>query len=518
MKTGKAKNRVILIIRDGWGYSKETKGNAVKAANVPNNNYYEKNFPMAILKCSGNAVGLPEGTQGGSEAGHITIGAGRIVWQPLELINRQIKSGKFFKNQALLSAINNCKKNNSALHLMGLFSDEGIHGTTQHLYALLELAEKNKIEKVFVHAFLDGRDVPEKSAKKYFLEFAEKSSKIGVGKIATIVGRYYAMDRDGNYGRTEKAYRLLTLGEGEKETNPLKAIENAYAKGDKTDYYVRPIAIVGPEGEPIATIKNKDSIVFWNFRSDRTRQLAYAFVKNDFSGFKREKKLEIVFVCMSRYDEKLGLPVAFEQEKLDTNLGLALSKAGLKQLRIAETEKYAHVTFFFNSQAETAYRGEDRILVPSPKVPSYAEKPEMSAFEITEKVLPEIEKEKYDFVAINFANGDLVGHSANFEAGIKACEAVDKCIGKIIKRGLEKNYTCIITGDHGNIESMFYPNGEPKPSHGTNPVPFLLISNDKKLRNARLGKGGLSDIESTILDLMGLKKPKEMTGKSLIKQ
>jgi 2,3-bisphosphoglycerate-independent phosphoglycerate mutase len=521
MKTGSAlkpKNKVILIIRDGWGHSKETKGNAVKAANVPNNDYYEKNFPMATLKCSGNAVGLPEGTQGGSEPGHLTIGAGRIVWQPLEFINKEICSGKFFKNPALMIAINNCKKNNSALHLMGLFSDEGIHGMTTHLYALLELAKKNKIEKVFVHAFLDGRDVPEKSAKKYFEEFAKKTREIGVGKIATITGRYYAMDRDKNYGRTEKSYQLLANGAGFKETDCLKAIENAYARGDKTDYYVQPIAIVDSQGKLIATIKDKDSIIFWNFRSDRTRQITYAFTNENFTEFDRGKKLDIAFVCMSRYDENLELPVAFEQLKVGKNLGWALSQAGLKQLRIAETEKYAHVTFFFNSQIEEPFAGEDRILVPSPKVPSYDEKPEMSAFEITEKILPEIEKEKYDFIAVNFANCDLVGHSANFEAGIKACETVDKCTGKIVKLGLEKNYACLLTGDHGNIETMFYPNGEPNPSHGTNPVPFFLISNDKKFQKAKLREGGLSDIAPTIIEIMGLKKPKEMTGKSLLKK
>ncbi|HLD58828.1 MAG TPA: 2,3-bisphosphoglycerate-independent phosphoglycerate mutase [archaeon] len=514
----KPKNRVILIIRDGWGYSEEVKGNAVKAAKVPNNDYYEKNFPMTILQCMGNAVGLPEGTQGGSEPGHLTMGAGRIVWQPLEFINREIRSKEFFKNPALMIAINNCKKNNSALHLMGLFSDEGIHGMTAHLYALLELAKKNKIEKVFVHPFLDGRDVPEKSAKKYFEEFEKESKKIGVGKIATINGRYYAMDRDKNYERTEKAYRLLVFGEGIKETDTLKAIENAYARGDKTDYYVQPIVIVDSSGKPIATIKDRDSVIFWNFRSDRTRQLTYALTNKDFNEFDRGKKLDIAFVCMSRYDEALDLPFAFEPQKVTKNLGQILSENGLKQLRIAETEKYAHVTFFFNSQLEEPFEGEDRILVPSPKVPSYDEKPEMSAFEITEKLLPEIEKQKYDFIAINFANGDLVGHSAKFEAGIKACEVVDECLGKIVSLALEKGYSCMITGDHGNIETMFYPNGEPKPSHGTNPVPFILISNDAKLKKAKMQKGGLSDVAPTILEVMGLPKPKEMTGHSLIKK
>jgi len=511
------KQKIILIIRDGWGYSKETKGNAAKLAKTPNSDYYEKNYPKTILECSGNAVGLPKGTQGGSEPGHLTIGAGRTVWQPFEDINRKIKSGEFFKNPALLKAVENCKKNNSGLHLMGLFSDEGVHGTTKHLYALMKLAKRNRVKKVFVHAFLDGRDVPEKSAKKYFEDFEKQSKKIGVGKIASIVGRYYAMDRDNNYDRTEKAYRLLVFGEGFKEKKPVQAVKDAYARGEKTDYYVKPIAMIDENNEPIALLKDNDSVIFWNFRSDRTRQLTYALTNEKFPEFDREKKLNLVFVCMSRYDKKLNLPVAFDQQTVKNNLGKVLSEAGLKQLRIAETEKYAHVTFFFNSQTEAPFKGEDRILVPSPKVPGYDEKPEMSAFEITKKLLEEIEKQKFDFIAVNFANGDLVGHSANLEAGKKACEAVDKCLGKIIKLGLEKNYACIITADHGNIETMFYPNGEPNPSHGTNPVPFILVSNDTKLKKTKLKKGGLQDVAPTILEIMGLKKPKEMTGKSLIK-
>ena len=331
------------------------------------------------------------------------------------------------------------------------------------------------------------------------------------------MGRYYAMDRDKNYSRTEKAYRLLVFGKGFKGTNPLDAMDNAYARGDKTDYYVHPILMVDEKKEPVALIGNTDSVIFWNFRSDRTRQLTYALTNENFSGFERGKKLNLTFVCMSRYDKKLNLPVAFDQQKVENNLGQILSEAGLRQLRIAETEKYAHVTFFFNSEVEIPFKGEDRILVASPKVPVYDKKPEMSAFEITEKILPEIEKQKYDFIAVNFANGDLVGHSANLEAGKKACEAVDKCLGKIVKLGLEKDYACIITADHGNIETMFYPNGEPNPSHGTNPVPFILVSNEKKMKKAKLKKGGLADIAPTILSIMGLKKPEEMTGKSLIK-
>lgn len=512
------KRKVILIIRDGWGYSKLKKGNAAKLANTPNNDFYEKKYPMTILKASGNAVGLPESTQGGSEPGHLTIGAGRIVYQPLEEINIAIKNKKFFRNKILLDAIKKCKKNKSNLHLMGLFSDQGVHSTVKHLYALLKLAKKNKLENAYIHCFLDGRDSPEKSAKKYIKDFLKKSKKIGIGKIASIVGRYYAMDRDTNYNRTKKAYELLVYGKGFKEQNPLKALDNAYKRGDKTDYYVKPIIMVDKDNKQLTTIKNKDSVIFWNYRSDRARQITYALTMKKFKFFKA-KNLKIDFVCMSQYDKKLRLPVAFPQLKVKNNLGQVLAKKGLKQLRVAETEKYAHVTFFFNSQVEKPSKNEDRILVNSPKVPVYDKKPEMSAYGITKKVLPEIKKGKYNFVVINFANGDLVGHSANLKAGIKACEVVDKCVGKIISLGLKKDYTNVVTADHGNIEIMLYPNGEPCPAHGTNPVPFFIISNDKSLskRKIKLRKNcGLSDVAPTILDVMGIKKPKEMTGKCLI--
>ncbi len=523
----KPKNKAILIIRDGWGYSEKVKGNAVRNANVPNNDHYERDYPWTILKCSGNAVGLPEGTQGGSEPGHLTIGAGRIVWQPYEDINRKIKDGSFFKNKALLKAIENCRKHDSSLHLMGIFSDQGVHGTVDHLYSMLEMAKRHGLKKVWVHAFLDGRDVPEKSAADYINEFNEKSKEIGVGKIASIIGRFYAMDRDNNWDRTEKAYFLLTRGLGIEEMDPMKAIKHAYERGersleegragDTTDYYIRPIVMVHQHEKPIATIGNHDSVIFWNFRSDRARQITYALTNKEFNHFDRGNGHEITFVCMSDYDEKLTLPVAFPQAKVDENLGTVLSKNGLKQLRIAETEKYAHVTFFFNSQVEAPNPGEDRIMVDSPKVPSYDRKPEMSAYGITKKVLHEIGKDKYDFIIINFANGDLVGHSGKMAAGIKACEAVDECVGKIVNLGLEKGYVNFITADHGNVETMFYPNGVVCPAHGTNPVPFFIASNKENLANIKLKKGmGLKDIAPTILEVMGLKKPKGMDGESLI--
>ncbi len=508
--------KVILVVRDGWGFSDETFGNAVRQAKVPNDSNYMKKYPWTLLKCTGNAVGLPEGTQGGSEPGHLTMGAGRIVWQPFEEINQAIYNGSFFENPALLSAIENCREKGSALHLMGLLSDQGIHGSTFHLYSLLELAKRHTLGDVFIHCFLDGRDVPERSAKGFIEETQKQIKEKGVGRIATMVGRYYAMDRDTNWDRTLKAYDLLTQGEGWKETDPLEAIDHAYQRGDPTDYYIQPIVIV-EDGKPVATINAEDSIIFWNFRSDRARQITYALTQNGFDHFPRKKFPRVHFVCMSGYDKHLALPVAFPQNTVEKNLAQILAANGLRQLRIAETEKYAHVTFFFNSQIEDPVPGEDRILVPSPKVPSYEEKPEMSAPEITEKLVPEISKGVYDFILVNYANGDLVGHSANMPAGIKACEVVDECLGLVVNAGLTKGYTILVTGDHGNIETMFYPNGEPNPSHGTNPVPFILITDDPKLRMVKLKRGlGLSCVSPTILKLMGITKPPEMTAESLL--
>ncbi len=506
----------MLVVRDGWGYSEDIKGNAVRQARVPNDTRYMREYPWTLLKCTGNAVGLPEGTQGGSEPGHLTMGAGRIVWQPFEEINQAIYNWSFYDNPALLSAIENCKEKGSALHLMGLLSDQGIHGATSHLYALLELARRSGLEEVYIHCFLDGRDVPERSAKGFIESTLRQTGEKGIGRIASMVGRYYAMDRDTNWDRTLKAYDLLTLGEGWKETDPVEAMEHAYQRGDPTDYYVQPIVIV-EDGKPVATIDAEDSVIFWNFRSDRARQITYALTQNGFEHFPRKKFPRVNFVCMSGYDKHLTLPVAFPQNTVENNLTQTLAARGLRQLRIAETEKYAHVTFFFNSQIEDPVAGEERILVPSPKVASYEEKPEMSAPEITGKLIPEILRGVYDFILVNYANGDLVGHSANLQAGIKACEVVDECVGKVVDAGLAKAYTILVTGDHGNIETMFYPNGEPNPSHGTNPVPFILVSEDVKMRNEKLREGqGLSCVSPTILALMGIPKPAEMSAESLI--
>jgi len=509
--------KVILIVRDGWGYTEEIKGNAAYLAYTPNNDKYMATYPWTLLKCTGNAIGVPEGTQGGSEPGHLTMGAGRVVWQPLEEINRGIKDSSFFINSELLEAVRLPKRRCSKLHLMGLHSDEGIHGTTRHLYALLELAKREGLKDVFIHCFLDGRDVPERSAKEYLKETLKQAKEKGVGRVASMVGRYYAMDRDTNWDRTEKAYNLLTLGKGNKERNVLHAIDHAYKRTDDTDYYLEPIVIIGEDRKPIATIDDGDSVIFWNFRSDRARQITYALTQPDFNDFKRRKIPAITFTCMSVYDNRIDLPVAYPQREVLNNLGKVLSDHRFKQLRIAETEKYAHVTYFFNSQVEDPYPGEDRILVPSPKVPSYEDKPEMSAYEITGKLLPRIKGGEYGFILVNYANGDLVGHSANLDAGIKACEAVDECVGRVVESGLKESYVVLLTGDHGNIETMFYPNGEPNPAHGINPVPFILISEKPELKKAKLrDELGLSSIAPTILELVSLEKPPEMTGSCII--
>ena len=514
----KERKKVMLIIRDGWGYTKKREGNCVRLANLRNDSHYMKNYPWTILKASGNAVGIPNGTMGGSEVGHLTIGAGRIVWQPLEMINKSIEGGSFCKNKIINHAIAHAKKHKSRLHLIGLLSDMGVHGTTEHIWPILKLAKEKGIKEVYAHCFLDGRDAPERSAERYIKRFIRKSKEIGIGKIATIVGRYYAMDRDTNWNRTKAAYDLLVEGKGAKEKDVLQALKHAYENGDETDYYVRPSVIIDNTGNPIALIEDNDAVIDWDFRSDRERQITEAIASKRFTKFKRNKVLRnIYYVCMSEYDKKYGLPTAFPQLSVEDNLSKVISSAGLRQLRIAETEKYAHVTFFFNSQQEKLNHGEERILVPSPKVKSYAEKPEMSAYEMTKKAIREIKKEKHDFILMNFANGDLVGHSADIKAGIKACKVVDDCIGRIVKECFSHKYDIMITADHGNVENMLYPDRSPRAAHGMNPVPFILLSADDKFQDAKLRKGcGLKDIAPTVIEIMGLKKPKGMTGKSLI--
>jgi 2,3-bisphosphoglycerate-independent phosphoglycerate mutase len=509
--------KIILIIMDGWGCAPPGPGNFITQAKTPHFNFLSKCYPCTQNKASGNAVGLPEGTQGNSEVGHLHLGAGRIVLQKFEKINQSIKDGSFFKNKALLKAMDHAKKNKSKLHLMGLCSDEAIHAHINHLLALLDLAKSEGLKEVYIHFIADGRDVPEKSAQKYIDLIETKARKLGIGKIASVVGRYYAMDRDKNWDRTKLAYDLLVAGKGFMAKSAKEAIEEAYRRGDKTDYYIQPTAIVGNDNKPLALVKDKDSVIFFNFRTDRPRQLTESFISGRFNGFKRESRPKAFFATFTQYDSNFKCPFAFEEENLNNNLGRVLAKNRLSQLRIAETEKYPHVTFFFNSQVEEPNKGEERIMVPSPKVSSYDQKPDMSALGVTQKLLERIENGGYDFILVNYANCDLVGHSAVKPAIIKAVEVVDDCVGKVVDRGLKKGYTILITADHGNAEDKLYPDGKPKPSHSLNKVPFIVVSEDQGLIKAKLRKdGGLSDVAPTILEIMGIKKPKEMTGESLI--
>ena len=504
----------VLVILDGFGFSEKTEGNAVKAAGMKFYDSLTEKYPHSLLEASGESVGMPEGFQGTSEIGHLHIGAGRIVPQLEFRIDKAIADRSFYRNEVFLQAMDNCRKNNSALHLLGMVSDAAVHSHLNHLFALMKLAKEKKLGKVFLHCILDGRDVPEKSAEKYINLIKEKIKELGIGRIASLCGRYYAMDRNNDFHLTQEAYDLLVSGKGFQESNALLAVKNAYARGERTDYYVKPISLA-ENGKPVALIKENDSVIFWNFRSDRARQLTYAFIKNDFNEFP-VKKMNLFFACMAEYDTSIKLNAAFRQLKIENNLAQVLSFNGLTQLKVAETQKYAHLTFFFNSQIEEPVKGEERIHVKSKDVPSFDLAPEMSAKEITEIVLENIENEKFDVIMVNFANADLVGHSGNFDAVVKALKVLDESLRKIVEKALQKKGALIITSDHGNAEEMFYENKLPKPSHTMNPVPFILVSNEEKLRKAKLRNGFLFDVAPTILMLLKLSKPKEMTGKSLI--
>ena len=498
----------MLIVLDGYGEYKDYPGNAVTRAHAPVMKELRNQYKWTLVKTDGENVGEPAGTQGGSEVGHFTMGAGRIVWQTLEEINRNIKNGNFFKNKYLREAAKNCEINDSAFHILGMISDQGVHSHINHLFALLKFCKMRGLKKVYIHAITDGRDVPEKSAKKYINMIQKAIKKYGVGKIATIIGRYYAMDRDTNWDRTEKAYDLYTIGKGVFVSDPIKAIDKAYKLGAETDYYIGPMLI-----DKNGIIKNEDSVVFFNYRTDRARQITKAFVKRAFKDFTPKKRVNPLFICFGPYSKRA--PVMFPAPEVKNNLNEILVKHGIHQLRIAETEKYAHVTYFFNSQVKDKFPNEKWVLIHSPKCPSYAEKPEMSAFEVTRALIKEIKHHNYGFVLLNFANCDLVGHSGDFEAAKKAVETVDKCLGKIIEIAKPLGYHILITGDHGNAEYMIYPDGKPCPSHTTNPTIFLVVSD--KYKNAHLRKnGGLKDIAPTVLKIMGIKQPKEMTGKSLL--
>ncbi|MDD7184392.1 MAG: 2,3-bisphosphoglycerate-independent phosphoglycerate mutase [Oscillospiraceae bacterium] len=503
-----SKKPVALIIMDGFGYNPEDYGNAIKSANTPNIDKYMKGA-NTIIGASGLDVGLPDGQMGNSEVGHTNIGAGRIVYQMLVKISKSIKDGDFFKNQVLLDAMNNCKEKNSSLHLMGLLSPGGVHSHMEHLYGLLEMAKKNGIDKVYVHAFLDGRDVPPSSASEYMAEAVAEINKIGVGSVATISGRFYAMDRDNAWDRVEKAYNALVMGEGVQETDPVQAIRNSYANG-VTDEFMLP-TVVDKNG----MIKENDSVIFFNFRPDRARQLTRTFADPDFKGFERKKGyFPVHFVCMAQYDASMpNVSVAFPPEQLKMTLGEYLSKLGKTQLRIAETQKYAHVTFFFNGGEEKQFEGEDRILIKSPDVETFDMKPEMSAFEVTDAVVDAINSDKYDVIILNYANCDMVGHTGVFEAAKKAVEAVDTCVGRMVDAILAKGGVALITADHGNADKMYEPDGSAFTAHTTNPVPFIVVGEDCELRDG----GVLADIAPTILQIMGVPQPAEMTGKSLIK-
>ena len=504
-----SKNPVALIIMDGFGYNPENYGNAIKAANKPNLDKYFKECANTIIGASGLDVGLPDGQMGNSEVGHTNIGAGRIVYQMLVKISKSIKDGDFFENKALVDAMNNCKEKNSALHLMGLLSPGGVHSHMEHLYGLLEMAKRNGIEKVYVHAFLDGRDVPPSSASEYMEEAVEEIKKIGVGSVATISGRFYAMDRDNAWDRVEKAYDAIVMGEGVQETEPVQAIKNSYANG-VTDEFMLP-TVVDKNG----MVKENDSVIFFNFRPDRARQLTRTFVDPEFKGFERKKGyFPVHFVCMAQYDASMpNVSVAFPPEQLKMTLGEYLSELGKTQLRIAETQKYAHVTFFFNGGEEKQFEGEDRILIKSPDVETFDMKPEMSAFEVTDAVVDAINSDKYDVIILNYANCDMVGHTGVFDAAKTAVEAVDTCVGRMVDAILAKNGVALITADHGNADKMYEADGSPFTAHTTNPVPFIVVGKDCELREG----GVLADIAPTILEIMGVPQPAEMTGKSLIK-
>ena len=504
---------VMLMILDGFGINPNEKGNAVAIANTPNIDKLKKTWPTTIIHTSGLDVGLPEGQMGNSEVGHTNIGAGRIVYQDLTRITKSIEDGDFFSIKEFADAIDNCKKNNSNLHIMGLLSDGGVHSHIRHLIALLEFAKRKDFENVYVHCFMDGRDTPPTSGEGYIAKLEEKMKEKGVGKIATIEGRFYAMDRDKRWNRVKEAYDAMVNGVGEEATSAVGAIEASYQK-EVFDEFVKPTVIRNGDS-PVATIKDNDSVIFFNFRPDRAREITRTLVDKDFNEFET-KKMNLFFVCFTQYDETMpNVKIAFKPESLVNTFGEYISKHGLKQLRIAETEKYAHVTFFFNGGEEKEYEGEDRILVPSPKVETYDLKPEMSALEVTDKVVEAINSGKYDSIILNYANPDMVGHTGSLEAAVKAVETIDGCVGKVVEAIEKQNGVLIITADHGNAEQMIdYKTGEPQTAHTTNPVPLILVG----LEGVKLKEGKLADLAPTMLDIMGLEKPQEMTGESLIEK
>ncbi len=512
-----SKKTTVLMILDGYGLNDKTKGNAVAEAKTPVMDRLMSECPFVRGNASGMAVGLPEGQMGNSEVGHLNMGAGRIVYQELTRITKEIQDGTFFENPALVKAVENCKKNGSALHLMGLLSDGGVHSHNTHLYGLLELAKRNGLEKVYVHCFLDGRDTPPASGKGFAVDLMKEMEKIGVGQIATVMGRYYAMDRDNNYDRVELAYNAMTKGDGERAECGVCGIQKSY-DSEVTDEFVKPI-VVEKDGKPLASVQDGDSVIFFNFRPDRAREITRCFCEDDFTRFDRGERKKIVFVCFSDYDPTIpNKHVAFHKISVTNTFGEWLASQNMTQARIAETEKYAHVTFFFNGGVEEPNEGEDRILVNSPKdVATYDLKPEMSAYEVCDKLTNAIRSGSYDVIIINFANPDMVGHTGVEAAAIKAVEAVDECVGRAVEAVKEMGGVLFICADHGNAEQLIdYETGEPFTAHTTNQVPFILVNYDDAYTLRE--DGCLADIVPTLIQIMGKEQPAEMTGRSLLKK
>ncbi len=505
-----SKKPVMLMILDGWGVAPASDVNAATLAQTPNLDRYFAEFPHTTLEASGMEVGLPEGQIGNSEVGHLNIGAGRIIYQSLTRITKAIKDGDFFNNEVLCACMDKTKDAGKALHLMGLLSDGGVHSNINHLIALLQMAKARGLEKVYVHAFLDGRDVPPKSAVGFIKQLQEAIAGMAFGKIATVMGRYYAMDRDNRWDRLEKAYKTLVFGEGKVVADPVQGVEASYEAG-VTDEFVEPMVVEGVD----AKITSGDGIIFFNFRPDRARQITRALNDAEFPHFERPASaLPVNFVCMTQYDATIDAPVAYPPEEYTETLGEVLAKEGKRQLRIAETEKYAHVTFFFNGGVEEPNLNEERILINSPKVATYDLQPEMSAYDVTDALLAELDKDKFDVVVLNYANPDMVGHTGVLPAAIKAMEAVDECVGKVVDKVLSLGGSVCITADHGNLEKMAEADGTPHTAHTTNIVPFILVSNEEH----KLHSGVLADIAPTMLELLNIEKPAVMTGSSLIEK
>ncbi|MDR2909147.1 MAG: 2,3-bisphosphoglycerate-independent phosphoglycerate mutase [Oscillospiraceae bacterium] len=506
------KKTTLLMILDGFGHNPDSYGNAVSRANTPNLDRLIQSCPNTLIGASGMDVGLPEGQMGNSEVGHTNIGAGRIVYQELTRITKAIADGDFFENSAFLEAVENCKRKGGALHLMGLLSDGGVHSHNTHLYALLELAKSHGLQRVFIHCFMDGRDVPPDSGRGFMAELISKTEEIGAGKIATIMGRYYAMDRDKRWDRVIKAYSAMVHGEGVLNSDPLDVMAKSYEAG-VTDEFVLP-SVCTQDG----MIREDDSVIFFNFRPDRAREITRALVDPDFEGFTRKGFFRLCWVCMTQYDSSMpNVLTAYRPQSLGNTLGKYISSLGMNQLRIAETEKYAHVTFFFNGGVEQPDECEDRALIPSPRVATYDLQPQMSAAEVTDELIARLETGKYDLIILNYANCDMVGHTGVYEAAVRAVEAVDGCVGRVIEKLLALGGQALITADHGNADKMYEPDGAPFTAHTTNPVPLIAVGT-KGCGLAPLGEGRLADLAPTLLEMMSLEKPSEMTGKSLLRQ